>query len=160
MSFYSLLLFETVQETGPHLTERLAFAMRRARMVEAAEASARRGSGRAQEAGGGNTSATAGGANRQRERKSIKANCCHLQRTSPLASLSEKGREQRAQHVRGRRIHTGGGHSVSAGAAGKSTRAAPKEPVNRCVRTRCLQIPNFFCTMSTFLRNYYPKLSC
>ena len=38
--------------------------MRRARMVEAAEASARRGRRRAQEACGGNT--TAGGANRQR----------------------------------------------------------------------------------------------
>ena len=87
-----------------------------------------------------------------RERKSIKANCCRLLRTSPLASLSEKGREQRAQHVRGRRLHTRGGHSVSAGAAGKSTRAAPNEPVNSCVRTRCLQIPNFFCRMSTFLK--------
>ena len=39
-------------------------------------------------AGGGNT--TADGANRQRERKSIKANCCHLKGPRHLTAFQKK----------------------------------------------------------------------
>ena len=112
-----LLLSETVQETGPHLPERLAFAMRRARMVEALAASARRGEERRGRERYGRAAATRPRDRRRSEQTAgaeiDKSKLLSSERTSRLANFSEKGREQRAQDVRGRRLHAGGGHSVS-----------------------------------------------